>query len=242
MNVIRSILYAIVFYIGSVPYVVGALLVAAFGQHPLIVVSRAWSEFHHRCARWILGTRQVIDGRLPTTAVIVAMKHECFYEAYETLRLFPDPAPAVVFKAELLRIPLWGRVTLVHGVIPVAREAGASALRAMLAAARAAVAAGRPVVIFPEGTRVRHGSSPPLRPGLAGLYKALNLPIVPIAVDSGKTWGWHRFAKAPGVVTFKVGETIPAGLAREDVEARVHAAINALNPPLPSPQDGPAAT
>ncbi len=229
MSLLRSILYAIAFYIGSIPYILAALAVQVFGQSALIAVSRAWSQYHHLCARWILGTRQVIEGSLPRTGVIVAIKHECFYEAYETLRLFPDPAPAVVFKAELLRIPLWGRVTLVHGVIPVAREAGASALRTMLTAARAAAAAGRPIVIFPEGTRVRHGEAPALRPGIAGLYKALNLPIVPIAVDSGKTWGWHRFVKQPGIVTFKVGETIPTGLSREKVEARVHAAINALN-------------
>ncbi len=229
MSLLRSILYAVAFYIGSVPYVLLALAMTPFDQRAVIAVSRAWSQFHHLCARWILGTRQRVEGELPRTGVIVAMKHECFYEAYETLRLFPDPAPAVVFKAELLAIPLWSSVTLAQGVIPVAREAGASALRTMLIAARKAVAAGRPVLIFPEGTRVRHGDAPPLRPGIAGLYKALDLPIVPIAVDSGKIWGWHRFVKRPGVVTFRVGETIPAGLPREEVEARVHAGINALN-------------
>ena len=128
-----------------------------------------------------------------------------------------------------MRIPFWGAAAVAHGVIPVARETGATALRRMLKAGRQAVAANRPIIIFPEGTRVPHGERAPLRPGIAGLYKLLNLPVVPIAVDSGRVWKRHGFIKRSGVVTFKVGETIPAGLAREEIEARIHAGINALN-------------
>lgn len=99
----------------------------------------------------------------------------------------------------------------------------------MMAEARAAVASGRPVIIFPEGTRVPYGEAPALKPGFAGLYRALGLPVVPVAHDVGKLW--HKgFVKRSGTVRFKVGETIPAGLKRPDIEARVHAAINALTP------------
>ena len=72
-----------------------------------------------------------------------------------------------------------------------------------------------------------HGTCPPLQAGFAGLYKLLRLPVVPIAVDSGATY--HHIVKRPGLITYKVGETIPAGLPRHEVEARVHDAINALN-------------
>ena len=223
---VRSFAYALVFYVGSVPLVVLAALSIPFGQATVIALNRVWGRFHAWCVRWLLGIDVVIEGDLPQSGAIIAFKHEAMLETLEVARLFERPA--VVFKAELLRIPLWGLVAQAHGVIPVARETGATALRRMLKAAREAVAAGRPVVIFPEGTRVPHGESPPLRPGIAGLYKALGLPVVPVAVDSGRVWP-QSFVKHSGIVRIKVGETIPPGLSREDVEARVHAGINALN-------------
>jgi 1-acyl-sn-glycerol-3-phosphate acyltransferase len=148
-------------------------------------------------------------------------------EAVDTLR-FGD-VPVVVMKRELADMPLWGKVARTYGIIGVDREAGAAALRAMMAEAKAAAATGRPVIIFPEGTRVPPGTAPALRPGFAGLYRALGLPVVPIAHDIGKLWG-KGFVHRAGTATFKVGEIIPAGLKRPEVEARVHAAINALNP------------
>jgi 1-acyl-sn-glycerol-3-phosphate acyltransferase len=133
----------------------------------------------------------------------------------------------IVIKRELADLPLFGRMTRRYGVIPVDREAGPKALREMIALGKAAVAAGRPIIIYPEGTRVPHGEKPPLRSGFAGLYRLLGLPVVPVAVDSGKLWG-RGLLKRSGTVTFRIGEAIPPGLSREEVEARVHAAINAL--------------
>ena len=227
MNVVRSLIYTLVFFIGSIPIVLGAVLFALIGPKAVLIMPRTWARYHYWCLRWILRTEVRVEGVLPQHGAIVALKHESFCETYEVLRLFD--APAVVFKAELIRIPFWGRAALAHGVIPVARETGATALRRMLKAAREAVAAGRPVIIFPEGTRIRHGERPSLRPGVAGLYKALNLPVVPVAVDTGKLWAFKGFLKRPGTITFRVGETIPVGLPREVVESRIHTAINALN-------------
>jgi 1-acyl-sn-glycerol-3-phosphate acyltransferase len=142
--------------------------------------------------------------------------------------------PAAVVKRELTDIPAWGWVARRYGVIPVDRSGGAATLRRMLAAARAALAEGRPILIFPEGTRVEPGNQPPLQPGFAGLYRALGLPVVPIALDSGRLWPRRRFAKRAGIVTMRFGEPIPPGLPRAEIEARVHEAINVLETPLPT--------
>jgi 1-acyl-sn-glycerol-3-phosphate acyltransferase len=147
------------------------------------------------------------------------------FETTEMVRL--SNLPIIVIKRELSDIPLFGFLTRRYGVIPVERSAGAKALREMVAAGKEALATGRPVLIFPEGTRVHSGTMPKLRSGFAGLYRALGLPVVPVAVNSGRLWG-RGFIHRPGTVTFKVGGTIPAGLKRDEIEERVHAAINAL--------------
>ena len=176
----------------------------------------------------LLGVKSQVEGRLPTGAVLVAAKHQSMFETIDFLLLLDRPA--VVLKRELADMPGWGRIAREYGVIPVDREGGAAALRRMLKAAQAAVAAGRPILIFPEGTRVPVGERPELQPGFAGLYKSLGIPVVPVALDSGRLWPRHSFAKKPGVVTIQVGDAIPPGLPRKEMEARVHAAINALEP------------
>jgi 1-acyl-sn-glycerol-3-phosphate acyltransferase len=231
MTFFRSVLFTIIFYLGSIPVVIAAGLGALFGQEAVIAGSRRWAQYHYWCVRWILGIRVVVEGKFPTGACIIAMKHESMLEAIEILRLIDRPA--TVFKAELMNIPIWGWVARRHGVIPISREAGSAALRMMLKAAREATAKDRPIVIFPEGTRVTPGERPDLRPGIAGLYKTLGLPVYPVALNTGRLWPKRKFMKHAGVVTMRVGEPIPAGLPREEIEARIHAAINDLNP---SPQ------
>jgi 1-acyl-sn-glycerol-3-phosphate acyltransferase len=174
----------------------------------------------------LLGVRTQVDGVMPTGAVLVAAKHQSMFETIDFLLLLDRPA--VVLKRELADLPGWGAIARQYGVIPVDREGGAAALRRMLKAAQAAVAAGRPILIFPEGTRVPMGEQPPLQPGFAGLYKSLAIPVVPVALDSGRVWPRRSFVKRPGIVTMRVGETIPPGLPRREVEERVHATINAL--------------
>lgn len=223
---LRSILFALFFYVGSVFLVLAALAAVPFGSAAIIAGARRWARWHRWCSRWLLGIRTRIEGTLPQSGALVVMKHEAMYETIESLVMFDRPA--VVVKQELTEIFGWGYAALRHGVIPVDREAGGAAMRRMIAAAKAAKAAGRPIVLFPEGTRVPHGERPGLRAGLAGLYKVLGLPVVPIALDSGKVWP-RGFVKYPGIVTVRVGETIPPGLPREEIEARVHAAINQLN-------------
>ena len=226
MALVRSILFALMFYPGTLFYVLSVIVVAPFGNGPVRRQVHAWSGYHYWLVRHVLRIRFEWDGEIPEGAYLIAVKHQAMVEAVETLRF--ARTPVVVMKRELSQIPLFGWVTLRYGIIPVDRNAGAKALREMMALGAAAIADGRPVIIFPEGTRVPPGEAPPLQPGFAGLYRALGLPVVPVAHDSGKLWP-RGGPKQSGTIHFKVGEIIPPGLKRAEVEARVHAAINALN-------------
>ena len=234
MQALRSLLYAAIFYPGTALFVLACFVAASFGQSQLRSVVLSWADFQHWLAEQLLGIRARVVGKIPHGPHLIAVKHQSMYETIEMVRLTETP-PVIVLKRELSDIPLFGWTTRKWGVVPVDRDAGAKALRVMLAAGKQAVAAGRPVLIFPEGTRVLPGRHPPLRPGFAGLYRALGLPVVPVAVDSGRLWG-RGLVKRPGTITFSVGEVIPAGLDRAEIEQRVHAAINALEL---APQPGP---
>ena len=216
-----------VFYGGSLFYVLTALLVSLRSAHALQRVAHHWARFHRGCARIILQQKIQVIGNLPDGPYLYVFKHESMFETIDLLVMFRRPAVAA--KRELADIPLWGRVAVLHGIIPVEREAGASALRAMMKASKQALADGRPICLFPEGTRVLPGQCPPLQAGFAGLYKLLGVPVIPVALNSGQVSPRKAFIKRPGTVTYLVGDTIPPGLPRAEAELRVHAAINALN-------------
>jgi len=224
--VLRSLVFYGAFYGVSVLMVLLAVAVMPLGRDRYKAVVRMWSTWHRACARLLLGIRVDMGDFVPRAGVLYAIKHETYFEAIDLPHIYPQP---VVFATEqLLRIPLWGAIGTRYGLIAVDRARGASALRAMLTAARRWTADGRPLVIFPEGTRVPHGTQAPLQAGFAGLYKMLGLPVVPVAVDSGPLYKprWKR----SGTIRYRCGAEIPPGLPREEIEARVHAAINALNP------------
>lgn len=224
-DVLRSLAFYAAFYLGSVVLVLMALVALTISDKALRAVVRAWAGHHRLCARWLLGIRVVMEGKPPKGGVLVAVKHESFFEAIDLPLQMDQPVPLP--KAELLRIPGWGRAARHYGVVAVERAGGAKSLRRMVADARTFTQDGRPLVIFPEGTRVPPGQHAPLQSGFAGLYKLLDLPVVPVAVNSGRLY--HRLWKKPGTITVRVGERIERGLPRPEAEARVLAAINALN-------------
>jgi 1-acyl-sn-glycerol-3-phosphate acyltransferase len=227
MNWIRSFLFDLLFYSGTLVFVLAVIIVSPLGTRPVRKTVHAWSAYHFWLVRNVLRIKVEWEGHIPEGPYLIAVKHQSMMEAVDTLRFARQPV--VVMKRELTTIPLFGWVTRRYGVIGVDRDAGASALRTMMAEAKAAVAGGRPVIIFPEGTRVPFGERPALRPGFAGLYRVLGMPVVPVAHDVGHLWD-KGFLKRSGTVRFKVGEVIPPGLKRDEAEARVHAAINALTP------------
>ncbi|WP_019515382.1 lysophospholipid acyltransferase family protein [Sphingomonas sp. Mn802worker] len=226
-DVVRTWLFRLFFAIGSLLVVIVIPFVALFGQRAMIAYSHGWARYHGMIARWIMGVHTEVSGvPLPSGPVLYAAKHEAMYETLELpYRL---GGPAVVIKRELAQIPLWGWAARIYGALPVDREASAKALRTLMSDAAVFKAQGRSVIVFPEGSRMPHGERPPLRSGFAGLYRALGYPVVPIALDSGRRWPRNGHAH-PGPVRVLIGEAIPPGLPRREVEQRVHAAINALN-------------
>ena len=224
-DVLRSLAFYALFYGGSVVIVLACVAALAGSRETFRRAVDSWSLWHRWCMRNVLRITIRVEGQLPEGPIFVAMKHESFFEAIDLPQVLPYPG--VFAKAELMRIPLWGLVGDRYGLVEVQRDQGAKALRHMMAAAKRLSGEGRPLIIFPEGTRVPHGTRPALQSGFAGVYKLLGLPVVGIAVDAGPLY--HRWWKRPGTITYRIAEPIPPGLPRDEAEARVLTAINALN-------------
>lgn len=223
--VLRSLLYAAIFYPLTVLWVLGGVIASFFGRTPTLAVVLSWVELHHWLVENVLRIRIDVVGHIPAGSHLIAVKHQSMLETLEMVRI--TNLPIIVIKKELSDIPLFGWLTRRYGVIPVERSAGAKALRSLVEEARSATATGRSVIIYPEGTRVRVGETPQLKSGFAALYRALGMAVVPVATDSGRLWG-RGLVHQPGTVTLKVADPVPPGLKREEIEAHVHAAINVL--------------
>jgi 1-acyl-sn-glycerol-3-phosphate acyltransferase len=166
------------------------------------------------------------------------MKHQSAWDTLAVPVIFRDPV--IVIKRELGWIPIYGWFARKAGMIPIDRGGGAQALKRMLAAAERAASQGRPILIFPEGTRTAVGERRPYHPGVAALYRQLGLPLVPVALDSGLFWGRREFLKRPGRITVEILPPIPPGRDRRAVIGELEQAIEGATARLVAAAQGPA--
>jgi 1-acyl-sn-glycerol-3-phosphate acyltransferase len=188
----------------------------------LLAGARAWSRLALGGLRLLCGIDYVVTGRdnLPAEgAALVAPMHQSAFDTMLWLQLVPECV--YVLKRELTVIPVFGRLLRRSGMIAVNRRAGASAMRELLRQADAALRQGRQIVIFPEGTRVAPGSRARLQPGVAALATRSGLPVIPAVTDSGIVWGRRAFRKRRGTIRLEILPALPAGLARDQLMARL---------------------
>jgi 1-acyl-sn-glycerol-3-phosphate acyltransferase len=240
MTALRSLVFQALFW--------GWTAFLAFLFLPLVVLPRGvivgcgswWSRSVLWLLRCVVGLNHRIEGRgnVPAGPVLWAIKHQSAWDTLIVPVLIDDPV--VVLKRELLWIPLYGWLARRHGMIGIDRNSGARALRAMVAAAERAIAAGRSIVVFPEGTRTPPGERRPYHSGIAALYTRLGVPVVPVALNSGLFWGRRAFTRKPGTITLRILPPIPPGLDRRTFMARLEHAIETESKALVAHPDGPA--
>lgn len=186
---------------------------------------RHWSRLVLAGARALCGVRHEIRGRehLPAGAVLIASKHQSMWDTVILPLVLSDPA--IILKKELMRIPIYGWYAAKIGMIPIDRAGAVAALKRMVAAAKACAAQSRPIVIFPQGTRVAPGAEESYKPGVAALYRELGLPCVPVAVSSGLFWARDNLRLSPGTIVLEFGPAIAPGLKRDAFMAALEAAI-----------------
>lgn len=220
---LRSGLFVALFNVWTL--VLGILYLPLLLCPPKVVAGPAkfWVRGAFTLLRLVCGLSYRVVGEVPKGAALVAAKHQSTLETFAFRLILDDPA--VILKKELLSIPIFGWYLGKTGVIAIDRSAGMKALKEMVKGAEAAAAAGRQVLIFPEGHRQEVGAEPDYHTGIAMIYAGLGLPCVPVALNSGLFWGRGSLAKRPGEVTIQFLPAIPSGLERKAFMARLQEAI-----------------
>lgn len=215
-------------FIGQM-YVMMALLALAYAPWALVDRRGAFAGIHAWCrwvrwtAGWMVGLRSELRGAVPEGAVLVASKHQSFFDIIILISALPRPR--FIMKRELKWAPILGWYATRIGCVPVDRGKRGQAIRDMLAE----VASGRQepgqLVIYPQGTRVAPGASRPYKVGTAVLYEQLGQPCVPVACNVGVFWPRHSLYRKPGLAVVEFLEPIPPGQPPREVMARIETAI-----------------
>jgi len=225
MSLLRGFAFQVAFWIWSI--VINLAWLPSLLMPPMATVrgQTIWAYGVMVLLRVIAGIRYEIRGRenIPPGPVLIAAKHQSAWDTMIFHIIARDPA--IVMKAELLKIPVYGWYCRHSRMIPIDRGTGSAAIRTMIDAAKAAATANRPIVIFPQGTRVAPGTSAPYLPGIAALYRQLGIPVVPVALNSGIAWPRHSIRRTPGTIVLEYLPPIAPGLNRKDFMAKLEQAI-----------------
>ena len=233
MILVRSLLFAAVFYVWSVLYAIALVPFLVLPRKWMLAGTRIWSRSVNLLLRVICGIRVEIRGvaNIPAGDALIAAKHQTMFDVFVQFGVLKGSL--FVMKKELMVIPVFGWIALKIGSIVVDRAGQATALRDMVRSAREQFRLGdRQLVIFPEGTRKAPGAPPDYKPGVAGLYRELEVPVHPVATNAGVHWPAHGFLRRPGVIVYEFLEPIPPGLKRAEfmrlLQERIETATDRL--------------
>ncbi len=169
---------------------------------------------------------EVVNSQLAVkNGYLYASKHQSIFETIYYNKLFDNPA--YILKKELLSIPLFGTYLKKLEMIAIDRSQGIHSLKYVNDQA-VNLSKYRPIIIFPEGTRTEFKLQPDLKPGIYSMYKSLNIPVVPITLNSGKFWPKNNKVKK-GKIIIEFREPIPVGLGKQEFLSKLKKEINFLN-------------
>jgi 1-acyl-sn-glycerol-3-phosphate acyltransferase len=219
--IIRSVIFNALFYLNLLLHCLAAMPTMLMPYRAVMAVAKSWGRTSLWLLRVVAGIKVDFRGleKIPPGALILASKHQSFWETFVHLTILDDPV--FILKRELMWIPLFGWCLWKGEMIPVNRGARGPALAAMTERARHELSRGRQIIIFPEGTRRAPGAEAKYKFGVAHLYAATGVPCVPVALNSGLFWPRRSFRRFPGTVRAEVLDPIPPGLDRQTFADRL---------------------
>ena len=227
---LRSLFFIVQMYI--------AMFVMALYFTPLAIINRSWAYrgIHTYCryvrwtARWMVNLDSEIRGEVPTGEVLVASKHQSFFDIIMLVSVLPRPK--FIMKKELRWAPIPGYYAWRIGCVMVDRGKRGGAIEKMKKDVANGMSLPGQLMIYPQGTRVAPGAKKSYKIGTAVLYEQLAQPCVPVACNVGVFWPRHGIYRKPGLAIVEFLPAIPAGLAQDDfmqaLESTVETSSNQL--------------
>jgi len=210
-------------------YAMMALMAVFFTPWALVSRAGAFAGVHTYCrwvrftARWMVGLRSEVRGTVPDGEVLVAAKHQSFFDIIILVSVLPRPK--FIMKSELRWAPILGWYALRIGCVPVDRGKRGQAIRQMVADVAAGAALPGQLIIYPQGTRIAPGVTAPYKVGTGVLYEQLGQPMVPVAVNVGLFWPRHGILRLPGLAVVEFLPVIAAGLPMGEAVAEMERVI-----------------
>jgi 1-acyl-sn-glycerol-3-phosphate acyltransferase len=214
--ILRSLLFNTALYVSTlVQMIVLSPFYFLMPRKKAWIIPKNWARSNLWLQKIFAETDYVIEGleNIPEGAYICAPKHQSAWDTYAFLPELDDPV--LILKRELMWIPLFGWYVAKMRMIPIDRGSRSAALRSITLGARKAVAEGRQILIYPEGTRRAPGAPPQYKHGITHLYADLGLPVIPIAHNAGLYWPRRKFFRYPGTIRCRILPPIEPGLDKE---------------------------
>ena len=216
MQLIRSLLFNIFLYLGIVIVFILALPTLVLPNRIVLYFGKFLALYIIVILRIFLNTKVIfhgIDNLKKERKFFIASAHQSMFETF--VLQAPIDFPIFILKKELLRIPLFGWYLKKIGSIEIIRNTTTKENLSFFDKVKESInESNRPLLIFPQGTRVKFDDRVPFKKGVGRIYESLNIPCVPVSLDSGKVWPKNSFMKYPGNINVSFLEPINPGLEK----------------------------
>ncbi len=209
VQLVRSVVFIVQMYLAMVVLAIVFFPFAIFQRDMALRACHTYCRYVRWSAAWMVGLRSEVRGEVPSGPVLIAAKHQCFFDI---LIIFGAlPRPRFIMKKQLKYAPILGWYALRLGCVPVDRGKRGQAIKQMVQAVKAGASTPGQLIIYPQGTRVAPGAHLPYKVGTAVLYEQLGQDCVPVATNVGVFWPRHGLMRKPGLAVVEFLPPIPAG-------------------------------
>jgi 1-acyl-sn-glycerol-3-phosphate acyltransferase len=229
---IRSIIYYFLFIVNLVLFCIICLPLFILPQKTGLKLLKLWAKSSQYILLYTCKIDFEVRGKenIPNHKALIASKHQSTWETINYLHILEDPI--MILKKELILIPFFGLYAIKFGNIAIKRSSGSKALKELIQRTKRIKKNKRPIIIFPEGTRQKPSNAADYKRGVFALYKNLNIPCIPVALNSGIYWPKNQLRKIPGKIIIEFLDPIDPGLTSSkfmsELESRIENATKKL--------------